>query len=54
MMPSKRWNLSLFGKYYNLSLIHISLWLRYFIRWCGPLMIRQFPFEECYFLERCV
>ena len=27
------------------------LWLRYFIRWCGPFMIRQFPFEECYFLE---
>ncbi len=27
------------------------LWLRYFIRWCGPMMIRQFPFEECYFLE---
>lgn len=27
------------------------LWLRYFIRWCGPYMIRQFPFEECYFLE---
>ena len=26
-------------------------WLRYFIRWCGPLMIKQFPFEECYFLE---
>lgn len=26
-------------------------WLRYFIRWCGPFMIRQFPFEECYFLE---
>ena len=27
------------------------LWLRYFIRWFGPLMIKQFPFEECYFLE---
>ena len=27
------------------------LWLRCFIRWCGPYMIRQFPFEECYFLE---
>ena len=27
------------------------LWLRYFIRWCGPFMIKQFPFEECYFLE---
>ncbi len=26
-------------------------WLRYFIRWCGPYMIKQFPFEECYFLE---
>ena len=26
-------------------------WLRYFIRWCGPFMIKQFPFEECYFLE---
>ncbi len=26
-------------------------WLRYFIRWCGPMMIKQFPFEECYFLE---
>ena len=26
-------------------------WLRYFIRLCGPYMIRQFPFEECYFLE---
>ena len=26
-------------------------WLRYFIRWCGPWMIRQYPFEECYFLE---
>jgi len=30
---------------------YAPLWLRYFIRWCGPLMIRQFPFEECYFLE---
>ena len=27
------------------------LWLRYFIRWCGPFMIKQFPFSECYFLE---
>ena len=27
------------------------LWLRYFIRWFGPHMIKQFPFEECYFLE---
>ncbi|MEG1621799.1 MAG: NADH:flavin oxidoreductase [Alistipes sp.] len=27
------------------------LWLRYFIRWCGPKMIQQFPFKECYFLE---
>ncbi len=26
-------------------------WLRYFVRWCGPFMIKQFPFEECYFLE---
>lgn len=26
-------------------------WLRPFIRWCGPFMIKQFPFEECYFLE---
>lgn len=26
-------------------------WLRYFIRWFAPLMIRQFLFEECYFLE---
>ncbi len=26
-------------------------WLRMFIRWCGPYMIKQFPFEECYFLE---
>lgn len=26
-------------------------WLRSFIRWCGPFMIKQFPFEECYFLE---
>lgn len=26
-------------------------WLRPFIRYCGPYMIRQFPFEECYFLE---
>lgn len=26
-------------------------WLRYFIRWCGPYMIRQYPFSECYFLE---
>ncbi len=26
-------------------------WLRYFIRLCGPYMIKQFPFEECYFLE---
>ncbi|WP_418992344.1 NADH:flavin oxidoreductase [Alistipes sp.] len=26
-------------------------WLRPLIRWCGPWMIRQFPFEECYFLE---
>lgn len=27
------------------------LWLRYFIRYCGPYMIRQFPFSECYFLD---
>ena len=28
------------------------LWLRYFIRWARALrLIRQFPFEECYFLE---
>ncbi len=26
-------------------------WLRLFVRWCGPFMIKQFPFEECYFLE---
>ncbi len=26
-------------------------WLRLFIRWFGPYMIKQFPFEECYFLE---
>ncbi len=26
-------------------------WLRCFIRWFGPHMIRQFPFSECYFLE---
>ena len=26
-------------------------WLRYFIRWCGPFLIKQFPFRECYFLE---
>lgn len=26
-------------------------WLRLFIRYCGPWMIRQYPFEECYFLE---
>lgn len=26
-------------------------WLRMFVRWCGPYMIKQFPFEECYFLE---
>ena len=25
--------------------------MRGFIRWCGPFMIKQFPFEECYFLE---
>ncbi len=30
---------------------YAPLWLRYFIRWCGPYMIKQFPFEECYFLE---
>ncbi len=28
-----------------------SWWLRPFIRWFGPYMIEQFPFEECYFLE---
>lgn len=27
------------------------LWLRGFIRWFGPHMIKQFPFEECFFLE---
>lgn len=26
-------------------------WLRLFIRLCGPYMIKQFPFQECYFLE---
>ncbi len=26
-------------------------WLRYFVRLCGPYMIKQFPFEECYFLK---
>ncbi len=34
------------------TMSHYSpLWLRYFIRWCGPYLIKQFPFEECYFLE---
>ena len=34
------------------TMSHYSpLWLRYFIRWGGPFMIKQFPFEECYFLE---
>lgn len=27
------------------------LWLRAFIRYFGPFMIKQFPFSECYFLE---
>lgn len=27
------------------------LWLRAFIRYGGPYMIKQFPFSECYFLE---
>ncbi len=27
------------------------LWLRYFIQLFGPYLIKQFPFEECYFLE---
>lgn len=26
-------------------------WLRLFIRYFGPFMIKQFPFSECYFLE---
>ena len=30
---------------------YMPLWLRYFVRLGGPYMIKQFPFEECYFLE---
>lgn len=33
---------------------YMPLWLRYFVRLCGPYMIRQYPFEECFFLENAL
>ena len=33
---------------------YMPLWLRYFVRWFGPLMIQQFPFEETFFYENAM
>ena len=33
---------------------YMPLWLRYFVRWFGPLMIQQYPFEETFFYENAM
>lgn len=33
---------------------YMPLWLRYFVRWFGPVMIKQFPFEETFFYENAM
>ena len=33
---------------------YMPLWLRYFVRWFGPMMIQQFPFEETFFYENAM
>jgi len=33
---------------------YMEWWLRYFVRIGGPFMIKQFPFEECFFLENAL
>lgn len=33
---------------------YMPLWLRYFVRWFGPVMIKQFPFEENFFYENAM
>ncbi len=36
---------------YTMSYYMKCWWLKYMTRWFGGMMIQQFPFEECYFLE---
>lgn len=36
---------------YTMSYYMKSFGMKYLSRWFGPFMIKQFPFEECYFLE---
>lgn len=33
---------------------YMPLWLRYFVRWFGPMMIQQYPFEETFFYENAM
>lgn len=33
---------------------YMPLWLRYFVRWFGPLMIQQYPFEETFFYDNAM
>lgn len=33
---------------------YMPVWLRYFVRWFGPAMIKQFPFEETFFYENAM
>ncbi len=36
---------------YTMSYYMKSLMMKYLTRWFGGVLVRQFPFEECYFLE---
>ncbi len=36
---------------YTMSYYMKCWWLKYMTRWFGGMMIQQYPFEECYFLE---
>ena len=33
---------------------YMPLWLRYFVRWFGPYMIQQYPFEETFFYDNAM
>lgn len=33
---------------------YMPAWLRYFVRWFGPIMIKQYPFEETFFYENAM
>ena len=33
---------------------YMPLWLRYFVRWFGPMMIQQYPFEETFFYDNAM